>query len=246
MKKLLLVLIMVLSLTACSSTNENTSTTTTESPMETETSNKEQDMTTNSEEDDSDLLAEITNERPDNLTVVSTTISYGNQTTITTYYSGSNVRYEADYGDMGKSILIYLEEEDIMYSYLEGDTNGMKLINADASYTEDMGLMVDDEIIEDSADDSQANVTTSKETLDGQEVIYIETTSNDEEMGEMLIKTWYSTEYGLPLKYLVESNGEVVMESNTSIVDDSPIDPALFIPPTDIAFMEVDMNSMTE
>jgi len=248
MKKLLLVFIIVLTLTACSSTtSEETAATVTEdsSEMEVEETSDAQVIEDN-QEDESDLLMEVTNKRPDNLTVVSTTNSFGNQSQMITYYNGANIRYETDYGDMGKNIVIYLGDESIVYSYIEGQQDGTMMINVE-SYGEEAGLMVDtDELVSLVKEEANDGVIARKESLDGREVIYIETTSIDDDMSEVLIRMWYSNDYALPLKYEIEVDGEVMMDLNTDSVDESKIDPAMFIPASDVNFTEVDMSSMME
>lgn len=80
---------------------------------------------------------------------------------------------------------------------------------------------------------------------DGEEVIYIETTQADDDMGEMLVKMWYSEKYATPLKYEVYVGESLMTELKvTKIHDNVNFNDDTFMPPADIDFQEVNMDTV--
>lgn len=197
---------------------------------------------------DSKLIASINNDRPKKLKIAMEMKTLGVETSMVTYYDGDKMRVETDVPDVGKSVLIYLPEQEVMYSYMEGNEQGIKMTGASTTYAEDMDLMVDDsELFADITDETAKNMSAKVTTLDGEEVIYIEANDTDEEMGEVLVKMWYSVKYGTPLKYEVAVGEQTMMELTvTEIQKDIAIDQSLFTPPSDISFQEADMKTMID
>ncbi|WP_304509912.1 hypothetical protein [Anaerotignum sp.] len=195
-----------------------------------------------------DLVHSIAYKKPEKLMIKSEMTASGLTTKMTTYYDGDKTRTEVESPNLPQSVLISLPSEGVMYTYVSGQSDGFKMVGADNTYAEEMGLMVDDselltEIVDESSDDIIARV----ETLDGEEVIYIETSEADEEMGNVLVKMWYSNKYGTPLKYEVIMNETTMMELKvTEINDKEKIDDSLFVPPSDVNFQEVNMEQMVE
>lgn len=192
------------------------------------------------------LIDSIKGSRPKTMKLETELSTFGMSTKTITYYDGDDTRTETDVPEMGKNVLIYLSDEGTMYSYVEGGTDGIKMTGVDMSYAEEMDIMMDTsdlfaEITSESSEDLSAKV----ENLDGEEVVYIEATETDEEMGEVFVKMWYSVKYGTPLKYEVIMGEKSMMELKvTSIEKDIKIDQSLFTPPSDVNFQEADMNAM--
>jgi len=194
-----------------------------------------------------ELLQSLTNNRPEKMMIKSEMTSFGMTMTITTYYDGKNSRTESDIPDLGKSILIYLADEGVMYQYVYGEEEGVKMTGANQDYASEMGLMTDTSLFAEILDQGSPDMTAKKDTLDGEEVIYIEATESDEDIGEALVKMWYSEKYATPLKYEMIM-GETVVASmhTTKITDKVSMDESLFLPPEDVNFQEVDMEAMME
>lgn len=195
-----------------------------------------------------DLVRSIAYKKPEKLMMKSEMTASGMTTKMTTYYDGDKTRTEVESPNLPTSILISLPSEGVMYTYVSGQTDGFKMVGADNTYAEEMGLMVDDsELLTEIVDESSEDIIARVETLDGEEVIYIETTEADEEMGNVLVKMWYSNKYGTPLKYEVIMNETTMMELNvTEISDKEKIEDSLFVPPSDVNFQEVNMEQMME
>ncbi len=197
--------------------------------------------------DGEELIQSLTNNRPEKMMIKSEMTSFGMTMTTTTYYDGENSRTESDIPDLGKSILIYLADEGVMYQYVYGDAEGVKMTGANQDYASEMGLMTDTSLFAEILDQGSPDMTAKRDTLDGEEVIYIEATQSDEDTGEALVKMWYSEKYATPLKYEVII-GETVVASmhTTKITDNVSIDESLFLAPEDVNFQEVDMEAMME
>ncbi len=215
---------------------------------ETEVSKTEEKEDINENLEGIDLINSMDNKRPEKLMIKSEMTSYGTTTKVATYYNGDMTRTEMDVPGMAKSISIFLPNESVIYSYVYGETEGVKMIGANTTYAEEMGLMVDNsdfltEVVEESSRDVIARV----EKLEGEEVIYIEATETDEEIGDVLVKMWYSKKYGTPLKYEVAIGEKTMMQLNvTEISDNVNIDESLFVPPSDVNFEEMSMEKMME
>lgn len=192
------------------------------------------------------LLGTLNTSRPDKLIIESEIQANGIATGMITYYSGTKSRTETVFAGMSKNILISLPDEAVVYQYVEGAAQGVKMTGDDVSSIEDMESTLDDaaflaEITEASSEDITAKI----DTLDGEEVVYIEATESDEDMGEMLVKMWYSTKYATALKYQVFTGDVLFMELKvTNISDNSKIDDSLFTPPDDVSFFDMSMDGL--
>lgn len=195
-----------------------------------------------------DLLSQLSGQMPKSLKMKMTTESFGMVTSSISYYEGDNTRTEIMIEGLGTSVIIYNADEEIIYSYVEGEELATRIMGADIDSAEEIGLTVDitnkyTELTEEIPD----NMIARKEELDGEEVVYIEVTEVDDEMGEMLIKMWYSTKYNTPLKYEVLVDGQSFMLLTvTELETDMDIDSSIFMPPMGMEFIDVDLDSMLE
>lgn len=196
------------------------------------------------------LINSMGTDRPDTLRIVSEITAFNMTTTMTTYYDGDKSKTEIDVPNMSKSILIHIPNKEIMYQYVYGESTGIKITGADKASAEEMGLMMDTSLLtalQDGASDDIIARTEYLEELDSEEVIYIETTESDEDMGEMLVKMWYSEKYATPLKYEVYVGEKLMTELNvTKINDNVNFNADTFMPPSDVTFQEVDMEAMMD
>ena len=195
-----------------------------------------------------ELLGSIKGNRPKTMRMESEMISFGTASKIITYYDADNTRTETNIAGVGESILIYLADEEVMYSYLEGEAEGVKMTGANTEYAEEMGLMIDTtSLFAEITDQSSEAMTATVENLGGEEVVYIEATEADEEIGQVLVKMWYSVKYHTPLKYEVFMGESRMMQLNvTKVEKDVKIDKALFTPPSNVSFKETDMEAMMD
>jgi outer membrane lipoprotein-sorting protein len=91
---------------------------------------------------------------------------------------------------------------------------------------------------------STGEVIARVEELDGQKVIYIETLEESGD-GEVVIRMWYSAEYSVPLKFEVESEGQIMMSNVvTDIEYNGKIAKNMFEPPSDVTFVDYSMGGM--
>ncbi len=162
----------------------------------------------------------------------------------TTYYDGDRIRTETDIPGMAKSIAIHLQAEDAIYSYVYGETTGTKLVGATSEYAEDMGIMIDSAaVMTEAINNSGQNIHAQKATLDGEEVLYIESSESDEEMGDVMVKMWYSEKYATPLKYEVYMGDQLMMSMKvTEITDNVQMHEDLFTVPEDVEFYEMTVD----
>lgn len=197
------------------------------------------------ETDEVDLLATMVVDRPQTMKMVSEMTAFGSTTVMTTYYDGDKSRTEVDIPGMAKSILIHIPSREVMYQYVYGETTGVKITGADTGSAEEMGMMMDTSMLAAITDGSSKDVSAKIDYLDGEEVIYIEATQSDEDMGEMLVKMWYSQRYAAPLKYEIYVEDTMMMAMNvTQISDNVNFHGELFMPPEDISFEEIDMETL--
>lgn len=263
---IIIVLILAFSVTACSknatqSEGNTSSNPPTENSSGTDTINTPQpqvtkDQTAQEAKDASvdsslkglALLESISRERPKTMSMKMEMISFGMTTVSTVYYDGDNTRTETDVDGVGNNVLIYNADEEVTYSYVEGSGEGIILSGDDMASTVEAGMMLDmtgkfTELADASSDDVIARV----ETLNGEEVIYIEANDIDEEMGNVLVKMWYSAKYGTPLKYEIVVGEQTMMSLNVlEIKKDIKIEKNLFSAPGDITFREVDLGAMSD
>lgn len=195
-----------------------------------------------------DLLQSISGDRPKNMKLKMDMTSYGMTTVSTIFYNGKNTRTETVTEGLGTSVLIYNANEEVMYSYVEGAGTGIRIVNADIQSAEDAGLMMDMStkflgLSEEISDSVIARV----EKLDQEEVVYIETTQSDGEMGDVLVKMWYSIEYNMPLKYEIFMGQTPLMSLKVvEIEKDIKANISMFTVPSDINFEDINMEAMIE
>jgi outer membrane lipoprotein-sorting protein len=190
------------------------------------------------------LLSSLNFSYPDALKMTTTTSVTGSfDTTSTTYTKGENFRMEMEMPDVDKQITIYNATDKITYQYTEGQTTGFSF--KDQETTTDLGdLNLDEGVtsIDDIADVFPENVVARVETLDGEKVIYIETSENDGQNGTIDTRMWFSTRYGVPLKTEILSNGTLTMSSMVTDISDGDIADSQFTPPSNVVF--TDYSSM--
>jgi outer membrane lipoprotein-sorting protein len=190
------------------------------------------------------LLSSLNFSYPDSLKMTTTTSVAGSfDTTSTTYTQNDNFRMEMEMPDVGKQITIYNAAEGMTYQYTEGQTTGFSF--KDQETTTDLGdLNLDEGVtsIDDIADVFPENVVARVETLNGEKVIYIETTENDGQNGTVEMRMWFSTKYGVPLKTEILNNGTLAMSSVVTDISDGDIADSQFTPPSNIVF--TDFSSM--
>lgn len=192
-----------------------------------------------------DLFKSLKDERPKTLRIVSEVEAYGMITTMTTYYDGDKSRTEIDIPNMAKSIMINLPEEEIMYQYVYGETSGVVIRGASTSEAEDMGFMADTSLLRALQEGASDDITARMDLLGDEEVIYIEATQADDDMGEMLVKMWYSEKYATPLKYEIYVGDTLMTELRVSDINDQVnFNEDTFLPPADVVFQEVTMDDM--
>ncbi len=256
MKKKMLVLLIILCLSlaliACGE-KESEEPAANESSLELEASEEEGEAAKEMEAEEEsaedakgiDVVKSLGTSRPKTLKMVSEITAANIKTTMTSYYDGDKSKTEIDIANMPKSILIHLPDEGIMYQYVYGESSGVKITGADKEGAEEMGLMVDTDMLTALTDGASDDITARTEDLDGEKVIYIESTEADEDMGEMLVKMWYSERYATPLKYEVYVGEKLMTELRvTEINDNVNFNADTFMPPSDIVFQEIDMETM--
>lgn len=189
------------------------------------------------------LLASIPLRIPESLIYVTESVSDdGSKTISTTYTKGDFSRNEyVNETDGMTQISIDNPELGANYMFILGQSSG--ILSKDMDY-EDKGTASDpdyetatyaDLFLQEEFPDLKASV----EDLDGHQTIHIISSQSDEDSGTMEINMWYSTEFAIPLRYDMTVNG--VLISNSVVTDyqvNVEIDDDLFIPPTDVEFVE--------
>lgn len=193
------------------------------------------------------LLSSLNFSYPDSLKMTTnTTMADSYDTTSTTYTKGDNLRFEMEMPDVGKQITIYNAAEGVTYQYTEGQTTGFSFKDQEMSTDlTDLGdLNLDEGVtsIDDITDVFPENVVARVETLNGEKVIYIETTENDGQNGTVDMRMWFSTKYGVPLKTEILSNGTITMSSVVTDISADTIADSQFTPPSNVVF--TDFSSM--
>lgn len=197
-----------------------------------------------------DRIKAIITKRPARLRIASEMTAFNMTTKMTVYYDGNKSRTEITAPDLPKSILIHLPDEETMYQYIDGESTGVKMTGADQGQAEEMGMMIDSSVFTNLINNTPADViarTDYLEELNGEKVIYIESNQTDEEVGQVLVKMWYSEKYATPLKYEIYV-GETSMSKFIvkEISDNANFNADSFLPPADIQFQEIDMDAMME
>ena len=195
---------------------------------------------------DKALVESLKGDRPQTMKMESEVIAYGTTSQILTYYDGGKTRTETSIPQGGKSICILLQDEEVMYSYLEGDTEGTKMFGANSVIAEEMGHRIDNtDLLAALVEGSSEALSARVEMLNGEEVVYIEATESDDELGEVFVQMWYSAKYNTPLKYEVNIGDKTMMELIVTHVEkDVTLDKSLFLPPDTVNFQEVDAKAM--
>lgn len=244
--RFLLVFLVVLSvflLTSCGGSNE---------ASKTDESQSNGDKTATLDESLSGvaLLSSLNFSYPDALKMTTkTTMADSFDTTSTTYTKGNNFKMEMEMPDVGKQITIYNAAEGVTYQYTEGQTTGFSF--KDQEMTSDLGdLNLDEGVtsIDDITDVFPENVIARVETLNGEKVIYIETTENDGQNGTVDMRMWFSTKYGVPLKTEILNNGTLTMSSVVTDISADNIADSQFTPPTNVVFTDfssMDLDDLT-
>ncbi len=194
------------------------------------------------------LLQTLNYYQPDHMVIKYKLTSAEGTMTSTYYYSGDNVRMETEIMGFGNQVYIHNSDEGVSYQYLEGDTQGIKFPDMSEEESEalatggDMGVNTDLEEITDMGD---SNIIARKDTLNGEDVIYVETQESADGAGTYMLKMWFSVKYGIPMKYTVEQGGVLLMTNEvTHISEDSSLDSSLFTAPDGIEFIDFDSSSM--
>lgn len=192
------------------------------------------------------LLNAISGDRPKTMKLKTQMTSAGMTTSSTVYYNGDNTRTETMVDGLGSTVVIYNTDEKVMYSYQEESKEGIRILNADVELAEEAGLMMDMSTkFSELSDEVSTDVIARVEKLGQEEVVYIETTNSDQEIGDVFIKMWYSAKYNMPLKYEMYLGQESLMTLETvEIEKDIKVDQEMFTPPADINFQDVDMNAV--
>ena len=232
-----LVVLSVLILTGCGGSND---------AAKTDQNQSNGEKTTSLDENLSGaaLLSSLNFSYPDALKMTTTTSIAGSfDTTSTTYTKNDNFRMEMEMPDIGKQITIYNAAEGMTYQYTEGQTTGFSFKDQESA-TAPGDLNLDEGVtsIDDIADVFPENVIARVETLDGEKVIYIETSENDGQNGTIDTRMWFSTRYGVPLKTEMLSNGNLTMSSVVTDISDGDIADSQFTPPANVVF--TDYSSM--
>ncbi|WP_373482087.1 hypothetical protein [Acetobacterium sp.] len=193
------------------------------------------------------LLSSLNFSYPDSLKMTTnTTMADSYDTTSTTYTKGDNFKMEMEMPDVGKQITIYNAAEGVTYQYTEGQTTGFSFKDQDtATDLDDLDdLNLDEGVtsIDDITDVFPENVVARVETLNGEKVIYIETSENDGQNGTVDMRMWFSTKYGVPLKTEILSNGTLTMSSVVTDISADTIADSQFSPPSNVVF--TDFSSM--
>lgn len=114
------------------------------------------------------LLNALSTGRPTSMKMVMETNAFGSKIISTMYYEGDNSRTETVIEGIGTNVVINNAADKVMYNYVEGSGQGVKIVDANSEAAEEAGLMMDmsaklAEITDASSEDIIARV----ETLDG-------------------------------------------------------------------------------
>jgi hypothetical protein len=210
--------------------------------------NGEETTTLNEALSGAELLKSLNFTYPDSLKITTkTTVTDSLDTSSTTYTKGDNYRMEMELPEVGNQITIYNAAQGITYQYTEGQTTGLSF--KDQEMTSDLGnLNMDEGItsIDELTDVFPDNMIARVETLDGEKVIYIETTENDGQNGTIDMRMWFSTRFGVPLKTEIISNGTVTMSSVVTDISADNISDSQFTPPADVVFTDFSSMNMDD
>ena len=89
------------------------------------------------------LISQLSGQMPKSLKMKMTTESFGMVTSSISYYEGDNTRTEIMIEGLGTSVIIYNADEEIIYSYVEGEELATRIMGADIDSAEEIGLTVE-------------------------------------------------------------------------------------------------------
>jgi len=195
-----------------------------------------------------ELVRSLNTIKPEKMKVVTEMSTSGMNTKVSTYTDGSKVRIETEAEGLPKIISISLPDENTMYQYVAGSIKGMKMISEEQSSSVHRIEVEDRSSLFGMIKNGQSpDMIAKKEKLDGEEVVYIETVQSDDDMGEVLVKMWYSSKFATPLKYQVYAKDDLYMELKvTEIKEGVKMDESLFLPPDDVNFKEMSLETMLD
>ncbi len=151
-----------------------------------------------------------------------------------------DIRTESNF--MGSNnISIWKENENAMYTYVEGETRGTKYNYEELPNDFDEGfgepLMFEDADKEDFA--AEGLITARIEILNNEETLYMEYEDTDSGMGQTVTKMWYSITKATPVKMISENtNGEAKLEMNLLRFEADKDFSKFTTIPSDIEFVE--------
>lgn len=163
------------------------------------------------------------------------------------YQKDGNMRTEMEIPDGQKQIVIMQANEGVTYQYAEGAEQGMKIMhgNPDAVMDRDrmMGGKMEMPNLREVRNRLDEHMVVREEKLNGEKVIYIEFKEINENVENAVVKMWYSEEYAYPIRYELFVSEELMMRSDVTRLEvDIKLDDALFMPPEDVAFIEIPME----
>ncbi len=136
-------------------------------------------------------------------------VELANQTFTTTmcHYNGDVLSENNTLGE--NRITIFKKDNNTYYEYVEGETEGKKYATMEPMM--DMSTKWTFDEVEDSEDDEfEGLIKAEMQTLDGEEVIYMEYDGLDEEDNKVIDKIWFSMDKKFPVKIeSVKEDGSV-------------------------------------
>jgi len=187
-----------------------------------------------------DLLNSISPAFPSSMYMeTTTTMADGSVMNTVTYNLDTSTRTETVGGYVeGTSIMIYNDDEGATYQYIDGESTGTVMYDDDLDMDDmdDMDMDMSPPTLADLA--MGENVIARIEQLNGEDVIYIETTESEEGY-EVTVKMWFSIDYAIPLKMDMDMNGQNMNSMVVTKVEyNNNIDASMFTPPADVEFTE--------
>lgn len=255
-KQLIIILVVLMMLFACVGCSNNAPAQPADAPQSAASEgNDKDDETTADEQPDEqkidtnlsglELLKSIEYKIPDSLIMETETVmADGSKSTTKTYQKGEFSRMESS-SSYGDSVIIYNPDEGNTYQFNIGQAEGVVIPDGEETMMdmgEDEDMSAPD--LSDFIDSTSEGVEARIETLDGHEVIYVESMTDDED-GSYNTKMWFSTEYSVPLKYEIEMNGQIIVAYTvTNIQFNVSVDDSLFVPPADVNFTDLSLDNM--
>lgn len=189
------------------------------------------------------LLYEIAIHMPE--TIITTTKSAmtdGSEMISLMYKDGENYRMESTSQEGGTQIMIYNDELGESYMYSVGEEHG--ILSTDGEDLDEDGMGESFDVDLDGAtyadlfeDEDMPNVKANVEKLDGEDVVHVETFSEDEG-ATMVVHNWYNMKYMVAMKTEMYMNDALVMSSVVSDIQvNTKIDPKMFAKPEGVEFV---------